>query len=73
MESLKRQLRGIITRDCVKKGVRLEHINVGCDHAEHLLEQGENAAYAVKEGIAIAIGQQKFADYRKRSTIQYVA
>lgn len=73
MESLKRQLRGIITRDCITKGINLQNINVGCDHAEYLLEQGETARYAVKEGIMVAEGQQRLSNYRQRATLVEVA
>ncbi len=73
MESLRKQIRGIITRECVAKGIKLPHINVGCDHAEHLLDQGETARYSVKEGIVIAQGQQRLANYRERATLTEVA
>ncbi|MCW8879402.1 MAG: hypothetical protein OQJ89_06765 [Kangiellaceae bacterium] len=49
MESIKRRLRGIITRECIKEGIQLEHINTGCEHAEYLIEQGEMGNYAIKE------------------------
>lgn len=73
MESIKRRLKGLITRECVAKGIKLQHINVGCEHAECLIEQGEMASYAAKEGVKIAMGEQKRADYRRRSTLRYVA
>lgn len=73
MESLKRQVRGIITRDCIAKAIGLQHTNVGCERAEYLVEQGESARFAVKEGIAIAEGLQRLSKYRRRSTLLEVA
>jgi len=61
MDSIKNQLRLVITRKCIAKGIVLQHINVGCEHAEILLMQGEYAKYAVEEGILIAQGCQDYA------------
>lgn len=72
MESIRKCLKGLITRECVRNGIQLQHINVGCEHAERLIEQGEMANYAVKEGITVAQAQQKHADYKSRSTTYFI-
>ncbi|MCW8880020.1 MAG: hypothetical protein OQK04_18390 [Kangiellaceae bacterium] len=72
MESIKKCLKGLITRECVQKGIQLQHINVGCEHAERLIEQGEMANYAAKEGVLVAQAEQKLAHYKSRSTTHYI-
>ena len=71
--SLKRRLRGLITRECVSKGITLTNINFGCEHAEHKLEQGSTIASSVRAGIAVAEGQQRRTNYRQRGAMSYVA
>lgn len=52
-----------ITEECLSKGIAIEHIQLGCAHAEYLIEQNKSVNSSIKSGIAVAMGQHKRASY----------
>lgn len=72
-DTLKRRLRGLITRECVSKGIHLININFGCEYAEDLLDNGKRISSCARSGIAVAEGQQRRANHRQRGAMSYVA
>ena len=61
------RLKSIITNECQLKNIHQEHIADGIGHAEMLLDQGEEIADCIREGIAIAEGQNRRYNFRIRA------
>ena len=61
------RLKSIITNECLLKNIHQEHISDGIGHAELLLEQGKKIAECIREGIAIAEGQNRRYNFRMKA------
>lgn len=73
MGSLKRRLRGLITRECISKGIDLDCIDLGIERGEYLLDKGCSVPGSVRDGIAAAVALQRLAKFRKRPYKQHAA
>lgn len=64
MESHKRKVRGLITRKCISKGMSFKCIQKGVERGVERIEQGKSVRASVREGIAVAVCQQKLTDHK---------
>ena len=61
------KLKSIITNECLLKNIIQQHIDDGVGHAEMLLEEGEKISDCIREGVAIAEGQNRRYNFRVRA------
>ena len=66
MLNTQKRARAIITSECLSNNLDMEHIEIGCTHAEYLVGQEVSFGVAIHAGIEVAQQDKLIIDARNR-------